>query len=85
MACARSAVVSGLTCKGDGGADGTVEPGAGCLVAPAVPPRELPAAAIAALAIKLAKAPGEVGGLGLDVDPGKLEGPGVAIGTTLAA
>ena len=83
MACAKSAVVSGLTCEGDGGADGAVEPGAGCLGAPVAPPRELPVAAIAAPAIKLAKALGE--GLGLDADPGKLEGPGVAIGTTLVA
>ena len=74
----------GLTCEGDGGADGAVEPGAGCPGAPAVPPTEPPVAAIVAPAIKLAKVP-EVGGLGLEADPGKLEGPGKAIGTTLGA
>ena len=83
-ACAKSTVVSSLTCEGDGGANGAMEPGAGCLVAPVAPPRELPVVAIAALAIKLAKALGE-GGLGLKADPGKLEGPGIAIGTTLVA
>ena len=86
-ACARSAVVRGLTCKGDEGADGAVELRVGYPEAPVVPPKELPVAAIAAPAIKLAKAPGvvgAVGGLGADVDPGMLEGPGVAIGTTLA-
>ena len=63
-----------------------MEPGAGYPAAPAVPPRELPVAAIVAPAIKLAKAPGVLGagGPGLDVVPGVLEGPGVAIGTTLA-
>ena len=74
----------GLTCEGDGGADGAVEPGAGCPVVPAVPPTEPPVAAIVAPAIKLAKAP-EGGGPGLELVPGALEGPGVAIGTTLAA
>ena len=85
MACARSSVVRGLTCEGDGGADGAVEPGAGCLVVPAVPPTEPPVAAIVAPAIKLAKAPEGGGGPGLELVPGALEGPGVAIGTTLAA
>ena len=79
---AKSAVVTGLTCKGDGGDNGAAEPGAGCLVAPVVPPMGLPVAAIVAPAIKLAKAL-EEGGLGLEVDPGKLKGPGKAIGTTL--
>ena len=76
-------MVSGLTCEGDKGA---VELGAGYPGAPAVPPRELPVAAIAAPAIKLAKAPGVAGvaGLGLELVPGALEGPGIAIGTTLA-
>ena len=50
--------------------------------APVVPPKVPPVVAIVAPAIKLAKAPGE-GGLGLEADPGKLEGLGVAIGTTL--
>ena len=52
--------------------------------APAVPPMVPPVAAIVAPAIKLAKAPG-VGGPGLELVPGALEGPGVAIGTTLVA
>ena len=86
-ACTRSAVVSGLTCEGDGGANGAVELGAGYLGAPVVPPKELLVAAIAAPAIKLAKAPGVAGaaGPGLELVPGALEGLGVAIGTTLAA
>ena len=77
-------MVRGLTCEGDGGADGAVEPGAGCPGAPAVPPTEPPVAAIVAPAIKLAKAP-EEGGPGLELVPGALEGLGVAIGTTLVA
>ena len=87
MAWPKSAVMSGLTCEGDGGADGAVEPGAGYPGAPAVPPKELPVAAIAAPAIKLAKAPGVAGavGPGLELVPGALEGLGIAIGTTLAA
>ena len=77
----------GLTCEGDGGADGAVEPGAGYPGAPAVPPKKLPVAAIAALAIKLAKAPGVAGVAGprLELVSGVLEGLGVAIDTTLAA
>ena len=47
-----------------------------------VPPMGPPAAAIVAPAIKLAKVL-EAGGLGLEADPGKLEGLGEAIGTTL--
>ena len=53
--------------------------------APAVPPMVLPVAAIAAPAIKPGVGRGPVGGPAEAADPGKLEGPGVAIGTTLAA
>ena len=46
---------------------------------------ELPAAAIAALATKPGVGRVPAGGPAEEEDPGKLEGPGVAIGTTLAA
>ena len=53
--------------------------------APAVPPTELPAVAIAAPAIKPGVGRVPVGGPAEVVDPGRLEGPGIAIGTTLVA
>ena len=52
--------------------------------APVVPSMELLVVAIVILAIKLGRAL-VVGGLVKKVDPGKLEGPGEAIGTTLVA
>ena len=53
--------------------------------APAVPPMVLLAAAIAVPAIKPGAGRVPVGGPAGAEDPGKLEGPGIAIGTTLAA
>ena len=54
--------------------------------APAVPPTVPPVAAIVALAIKLGAGKVPAGGGPAEVaDPGKLEGLGIAIGTTLVA
>ena len=53
--------------------------------APAVPPMVPPVVAIVASAIKLGVGKVPAGGPAGAVDPGKLEGLGVAIGTTLVA